>query len=107
MAIIKKFNESLEESNILDKNSIGEWGLGRYSKAHFLSDKLNAGYAIGLLGSDIDRFFDILKDMSWIKIGTSEHFNKDNKYYFVLFGDRLLHSDKPYFGGNELKVYNI
>jgi hypothetical protein len=34
----------------------------------------------------------------------SKYYTND-RYYFVLIGNRLLYSDRPYFGDQELEVY--
>lgn len=98
MKHIKKFNEGLETD--------GEGGKGKYARAHLFADRLKDGFAINISSEDIDKFFNILKDITWIKLPKGlEHYNNEDRYYFVLFGDRLLYSDKPYFGGSELEVY--
>lgn len=104
MKHIKKFNEGLEDYIIDGERTTDEWGKGKYAKSHFFADKLKKGFAISVSKEDINTFFDILKDITWIEIPKgSEHYT-NSTYYFVLFGNRLLHSDNPYFGGTKLDV---
>jgi hypothetical protein len=105
MKHIKKFNEGLEDHIIDGERTDGDWGKGKYAKAHHFADRLKDGFAINISKDDVDKFFDILKDITWIELPKSSEHYTNSRYYFVLFGDRLLHSDKPYFGGNELEVY--
>jgi hypothetical protein len=113
MKYIKNFNESksYQEPHSLyfgedkTKGNSFEEGKGKYAKANFFADKLKDGFAINVSKENVDNFFTILKDITWIDLPkSSDHYTSD-RYYFVLFGNRLLHSDKPYFGGNELEVY--
>lgn len=106
MKHIKKFNEGLEDY-IIDGERNDEFGKGKYAKSHFFADKLKNGFAISVSEKDIDIFFDILKDITWMELPKGTEHYKDSIYYFVLFGNRLLHSDKPYFGGTKLEVYNF
>lgn len=87
MKHLKKFNE------------------GKYDKAHSFADKLKNGFAISVSKENIEDFFNILRDILWIEVPEYTEYYSNERYYFVLFGNRLLHSDKPYFGGNKLEVY--
>jgi hypothetical protein len=102
---IKKFKESLEDYIIDGERNDSIWK-GKYAKAHFFIDKLEDGFSISISKDNINDFFNVMKDIEWLKLPkNTEHYNNDT-YYFVLIGKRLLHSDKPYFGGHELEVYN-
>ncbi len=84
---------------------IPEWGIGKYAKAFHLADKLKDGFAISIPRDGVADFFNTLKDITWIEQPeTLDHYT-NSRYYFVLFGRKLLHSDKPCFGGFELEVY--
>lgn len=81
MKNLKKFNEN----NELPNKNLKKFNEGKYDK--------------------VEDFFNILRNILWIEVPEyTEHYSNE-RYYFVLFGSRLLHSDKPYFGGNELEVY--
>ena len=97
MKHIKKFNEGLED-HIID----GE--RPNYEIAHHFADKLKDGFAILIEGENVEKFFKTLKSIFWIKLPDSKEY-KNEKYYFILIGNRLLHSDKPYIGEYELEVY--
>ncbi len=105
MKHIKKFNESLENYINDNERTDGDLGKGKYAKAHHFADKLKDGFAISISRDYVGKFFDILKDITWIEIPKSpEHYTND-VYYFVLIGNRLLHTNRPSFGGYELEVY--
>ena len=98
MKNLKKFNE-------LPNKNLKKFNEGKYDKAHSFANKLKNGFAISVSKENIEDFFNILRDILWIEVPEyTEHYSNE-RYYFVLFGNRLLHSDKPYFGGNKLEVY--
>jgi hypothetical protein len=83
----------------------------RFWKNRFnLVDKLKDGFAISISKNNVEIFLKVLSDESitnyfWMDLPKySKHYISD-RYYFVLIGNRLLHSDKPYFGSQELEVY--
>lgn len=83
----------------------------RFWKNRFnLVDKLKDGFAISISKDKVSIFLKVLNDESvtnyfWMDLPkSSEHYTSD-RYYFVLIGNRLLYSDKPYFGNQELEVY--
>lgn len=85
---------------------------GLYDKAHELTDKLKDGVAICVNNTDVEKFFNILKDIQWMEIPRAKDFIggenirfKNQKYYFVLIGNKLFHTHKPEFGGQQFEVY--
>lgn len=87
---------------------------GLYDKAHELTDKLKDGVAICVKYEDVEKFLTILKDITWMNIPNIDSFIggenikfKNQKFYFVLIGDRLFHTHRPEFGGQQFEVYTF
>jgi len=73
-------------------------------KAHYYADALKCGFAIGVDPGNIEDFFNTLKDIEWFILPRTVEFS--SKHYFVLFGNRLLYSETPTYGGYSLDVLN-
>lgn len=101
--MIKKYTHFNENNNTSEEDAIRE----RYSIANKFSDRLQTGLAICVFKKDINDFFETMEIIEWIILpsSNSRELYSNEKYYFVLFGDRLLHTDRPFFGGFELEVY--
>ena len=82
--------------------------IGRENE-HVILKNLRAGFAICVYKDNFNEFFDIIQDAAWIRfnrIDDDEILNSINeKLYFVLFGDVLLHTTEPKFGGHDLEVF--
>jgi hypothetical protein len=91
MKHLKKFTESIKEKDYTDlKNKI--------------LDKLKNGYCILVDNKNIEKFWDIVKNEFDNKYLIKDQMTND-KYYFFLIGNRLLHSDKNYIGGTKIEYY--
>ena len=90
---IKRFDDILNESRVTSNSKILK--------------KLKASYAIGVKKEDTDRFLTILSTFDSLEIpgsGTIPQFTA-NINYFILFGDKVIHTTVPTFGGTDFKVF--
>lgn len=76
---------------------------------NIIIQNLKRGFAICVYKEDFTEFFDILESAGWIrftKIDDEEILKSiGEKLYFVLFGDVVLHTTEPKFGGHDLEVF--
>jgi len=70
-------------------------------------DHLKKGFAIKIYQEDIDQFFSIINDYPNIKsISIGDELEYENEYYyFVLIGDTVYHSYKPFIGNTKLDIW--
>ena len=101
---MKHFNEFLNEGLHDESQKLTD----------LLVDLLKDGIAICVKIDDVEIFLSLLKNETWMKkplinsfIGGENIRFKNQNFYFVLFNDRLLHTDKPEFGGYKFEVYTF
>ena len=103
MRYIKKFESIGHQSPMVDE--FDQQGIsGKVSLATILN-KLMSGFAVEVDSENIEEFLSIMSSQKNIKSPKySTEYNLP-KYFFVILGDSLLHTNQPTFGGFYLRVY--
>jgi hypothetical protein len=93
MKYIKNFDELLIESYEKPKASME------------LLKHLRNGEAILVKKEDLDKFYDTLGYYIWLDFTKHDPELMGDITFFVLIGNKVYHSHKPSFGGQEFKIY--
>lgn len=111
MVYIKKFNEDFEFGQRVTDLPAGMYKADSDKNISYdiediledFTDRLVSGQALEIPKSKVKSFLDIISELPWIKIPELE--NNINMYYFILLGENLYWSEKPYIGEFEIPVY--
>jgi hypothetical protein len=104
-----KYLKLFESNSFMDDRFDGLL-LDFWKKRFIFVDKLKEGFAISISKNNIEVFLKVLSDERvtnyfWMDLPKYSKYYTNDRYYFVLIGNRLLYSDRPYFGDQELEVY--
>jgi len=91
---IKKLNIDFNDWDIIDNN---------FSKK--LIQHLKNGFAIKIYNQNLPTFFNIITEQSDIILNTNITSYKNNYYYFILIGNRIYHSHKPFIGNTKIDTW--
>jgi GTPase SAR1 family protein len=108
MNYIKKFEsfEITDDGGPMDRPiPTKKDGQSSIAKAMFFTNKLHAGFAIEVMNKDVAEFVNILKNWFTVPKKLEEFIN--DKYYFILVGNRLLHTNTPNIGGTTLEMFKF
>lgn len=104
MRYIKKFESDVTPHRNLfldDSKSQGETGK---TNAFYIMSKLMNGYAIEVPGSKIEKLVEVLSKYS-DEFDIPNYKNMGNTKYFLMIGDKLIHTDIPSFGLYDLAIF--
>jgi hypothetical protein len=110
MSYIKKFNEDFESAQRVTDYPAGMYKADSDKNVSYdiediledFTDRLVSGQALEIPKSKVESFLDIISKLPWIKI---PELGNSNMYYFILLGEDLYWSEKPYIGKFKIPVY--
>jgi len=78
--------------------------MSKFPKLYNYCEKLCNGFAIEVKKEDVKEFLNLIKDYKRLILPEEKSFIqfKNEKYYFVLIGNKIYHT--PKFGGQDIQI---
>jgi hypothetical protein len=103
MRYIKKFESIGHQSPMVDE--FDQQGISGKVNLAAILNKLMNGFAVEVDSENIEEFLSIMSNQKGIESPKYSTEYKLPKYFFVVLGDKLLHTHHPTFGGFDLRIY--